>query len=392
MLSLIFLPAIAPQQLPTVTIYVSDRERYELHVNPTFSSPAGKDRVDLYSRLRVGATFEDGKRLKAKLEYQNSYDLFWTSPLNGSTDNSDVLLAYVNYSTPVVSLTGGRQKIELGEQRLIGSTEWLSLSRSFDAGRAQSGQWDAWAARLGVANNKPETARVDAVTHADKDWGTTSLIAKHDLGTISDIDIQTLDHFVSHNFWGTTLSAEAAVQTGSNNGKDQRAWAWHVQATRLILPKTTFSVEGDSASGGGNATTTRTFDNLYPSNHDLYSLSDLTGWKNMNHLGVLLENHLTPAWTLRAGAHAFSLRDPADAWYGATGAINPRPGGTFIDNTGLSGRDLGQELDFEAMFSMKHAGTLSAGIAFFNPGHYVQALSGNSNQMSYGFVQYQLRF
>ena len=389
---LIYTPILLADNEPVVRFYVEDRERYEHHTNPTFSSPADKNRVDLYSRLRVGADIQIRKGWSAKVEYQNTHDLFWTQAVNGSADNSDLSLAFAKYSSDSFNATVGRQKIELGDQRLIGSTEWLSMARSFDAGRVQSGPWDGWAAKLGVANNKPETAKIAGVTHTDKTWGTTSVIAKHDVGAAADIDIQTLDHFMSATFRDTTLSVEGALQTGSNNGRDQRAWAWHANLKRQILPKTTLSIEGNAASGGGNANTSRTFDNLYPSNHDLYGLSDLTGWKNMNEFAIRLDNHPLDRLSVRASFEAYSLRDPSDAWYSATGVVNPRAGGTFVDATGASGRDLGQELDFSAAYQIKKYGTISGGIAFFNPGHYVQQISGQSNMLTYGYIQYQVRF
>jgi hypothetical protein len=165
-----------------------------------------------------------------------------------------------------------------------------------------------------------------------------------------------------------------------------------LRASQDVLPKTTLKIEGNAASGGGNATTSRTFDNLYPSNHDLYGLADLVGWKNMNELAVKLENKSIPSLTLQAEAHAFSLRDPSDAWYSAVGTVNARSGGSFIDPTGSSGVDLGREFDLQAIYSTKKYGTLTAGIAFFEPGNYVQNLSGHSNQLTYGFLQYQIRF
>ena len=372
--------------------YFEDRERYERHIDPTFSSPSGKNRVDLYTRVRVGSLFDLSPRATAKVEYQYAHDAFWTQNLNGSGDASDLSLAYVRYDAKQAVLTGGRQKIDLGEQRLIGSAEWLNLARSFDAARVQSGQWDIWDGRLGVANNKPESARVGAITHVDRTWGTTSLITKHDLGATAGIDIQTLDHFMSLKAGSVRVDLEGAVQTGTNNGRDQRAWAWHAKATRTLLPKTTISVTADAASGGGDANTSRTFDNLYPSNHNAYGLSDMTGWKNMNHVGVALESKPCSNWTFRASGHAYSLRDASDGWYAATGGINARDGGKFIDPTGLSGRELGRELDLEAIYSPMKNATLSAGVAMFNTGSFVQNVGGVSNQMTFGYVQFVIRF
>jgi hypothetical protein len=392
MISFLFLPAFA-DNLSTIRLYADIRERYENHQNPTFYGDAGKNIQNLYSRWRVGADYQSNGKLSGRLEYQNASDVFWTQNGNASTDNSDLLLGYLKYSTGDITGIGGRQKIELGQQRLIGSTEWLNLSRSFDAGRVQSGQWDAWAGRLGVANNKPETARIEALSHTDKNWGTTSFIAKHDLGSLSTIDIQALDHFAAHTFGKTMVDVEGVVENGSSNGKDLRAWAWHVRASQPILPKTTLRLEANAASGGGNATTTRTFDNLYPSNHDLYGLADLVGWKNMNDYAIKIENRSFKSLTLSAEAHAFSLRDASDGWYNAVGAINAGPNGPFKDGTGASGRNLGSEYDLLASYDLKKCGTLSAGIALFDPAAFQLSVAGvGTNRMLFGYVQYGIRF
>lgn len=376
---------------PTFNAYIDLRERYESHQNPTFSGLDDKNLDNLYSRLRIGVAYDSHAKLSGAAEYQNSNNLFWNQNGNGTIQSSDASLAYLKYSTGNITAIGGRQRIDLGQQRLIGETDWLNLGRSFDAGRIQSGQWDAWAGGVGVANNEPLTARIEDLTHTDKCWGTTSFIEKHDLGPVATIDIQTLDHFVTHSFGKTVLDAEGAVQYGSSNGRDQRAWAWHVGVKEPILPKTTLGIEGNAASGGGNATTSRTFDNLYPSNHDLYGLADLVGWKNMNELAVKLENHPMKSLTLRAEAHSFSLRDNSDGWYNALGSVNVGSGGPLKDPTGASGGDLGQEYDLLATYSWKHVGSFMAGIAFFEPGHFVANL-GNSSQLTYGFLQYRLQF
>jgi len=392
MLAFLFLPAFI-DNTPTLGIYAELREQYQDHQNPTFYGDSGKNFENLFSRLRVGLNYDSAAKIKARLEYQYAGSQTWAQAANSTTESSDLLLGYIDYSTGGVTGIGGRQKIELGQQRLIGSTEWLNLSRSFDAGRVESGQWDAWAGRLGVANNKPETARIEALSHTDKEWGTTTFIEKHDLGTVSGIDIQALDHLAVHKFGKTTVDAEGVVEHGSSNGKDLRAWAWHLRASQSILPKTTLRLEANAASGGGNATTTRTFDNLYPSNHDLYGLSDLVGWKNMNDFAIKLENHSFKSLTLSAEAHAFSLRDASDGWYNAVGTVNAGPGGPFKDATGASGRNLGSEYDLLASYNMKSCGTLMAGIAMFDPAGFQQAVAGvGTSRLLYGFLQYGVRF
>ncbi len=120
---------------PSVNIYIDDRDRFERHINPTFFDAPDKNRSDLYSRLRIGVNYDNSPEWNARIEYQNSGDVFWTQAQNNSTNSSDLSLAYGKYTSGTFIATGGRQKIDLGEQRLIGSADWLNLARSFDAAR-----------------------------------------------------------------------------------------------------------------------------------------------------------------------------------------------------------------------------------------------------------------
>src|ERR1700733_8551034 len=124
MFTFLYAPATADDNL--LRIYLESRERYESHQNPTFNSAAGKNREDLLSRLRIGAELSLGPLWSAKAEYQNVSDIFSTQARNASTDGSDASLAYLKYTSMNLSVTGGRQKIDLGQQRLIGSAEWLN--------------------------------------------------------------------------------------------------------------------------------------------------------------------------------------------------------------------------------------------------------------------------
>jgi hypothetical protein len=217
-------------------------------------------------------------------------------------------------------------------------------------------------------------------------------VEKHDLGTVSGIDIQTLDQTYATKVGGVNLDLEGAIQRGSNNGLDQRGWAWHAEASRPVLRDTSLKVEGNAASGGKNGTTNFTFDNLYPSNHDLYGLADLVGWKNMNDVAVKLENKSISGVTFLAEAHAFTLRDASAAWYNAYGAVNKGATGNLVDPTGASGRDLGKEFDLSAKYSFKSNATLTAGIAVFQAGRFVDAVSGQKSQLTFGFIQFNKKF
>jgi hypothetical protein len=385
-------PPATFSQIPWFHPYLDLRERYERHINPSFNGPKDANRSDLYNRYRIGAKFDIAQSFKATLEYQNATDLFWTKTGNGITHNSDVSLAYGQYNSKNLDVSLGREKISLGEMRLIGPTEWTNLSRSFDVAYLDSGPWILWGGALGMANKDTKTVRLADLTHGDRTWGTTSILLKHDKGSVATMDEQTLDHFVTHRWGNTVVDAEAALQYGSNNFKDQRAWAYHASVGQDVIPKTTVSLEFNAASGGGNSTTNRTFDNLYPSNHDLYGLSDMTGWKNMNYLAAKVENHTFKSLTLKAAAQTFTLNSAKDGWYNYAGNVNTRAGGVFQDPTGKSGTKLGDELDFEGTYNLKAYGEVSTGVAFFQPGDFVKNLSGHSDTETFFFLQYQVKF
>jgi len=374
--------------------YVEVRERFTRQVNPTFFGPGNANRSDLLNRYRIGAGFDIQRGLVGVLEYQNATDLYWGHEQNGMTQNSDVTLAYLDYLTKRVDYTLGRQKIVLGDQRLIGSTEWTSLSRSFDVLRLQSGPWDLWGGTLGVANHDTANTRLGTLTHHDNDYGTTSVIYKHDEAPLGAIDEETFDHFVKHKFGNTALEAEGVFQVGEENLQSHQAWAYHARATQNLTSKMSLYVEADSASGSnGSSNTNRTFDNLYPSNHDLYGLSDLTGWKNMNYLGARLEYRPVKEFAIRAAEQTFSLQSASDAWYNYGGNPNVRTGGVYVDPAGKSGSHIGDEFDLEAAYRFKHAGTVSLGVAQFDPGDFVKNLNGgHASQETYFYLQYEGKF
>lgn len=383
---------VGPAKTGPVRPYLEVRDWWVRKVNPTFDGPADANRSDFYTRVRAGAEIVSEGNWAGTVEIQRLEDFAWTHKLNFATPNSDVSLADATYRAPNLDVTLGRQRIILANQRLIGQSAWQSEGRSFDAVKVDSGRWTAWAGRLGVANTKPETARMGALTHVDKSWGTTSFIFKHDLGTAGSIDLETFDHVASYRFGKTLVDGEAAGQVGRNNNKDHSAWAWHVAAHEDLPLHAVLSVEADAASGGSTKTESHTFDNLYQSNHDLYGLSDMMGWRNMTYYSVYLTDHPTGKLTLQAREQWYFLRDPSDAWYSASGPVNPSPTGTFQDRTGKSGRDLGSELDLEAGYTVKGLGDFCGGLALFAPGSYISKLTGHDNQMTFLFFQYQARF
>lgn len=367
------------------------RERYETRIERDFDASAPDRRSDAFGRLRTGIQAQYGKNWKAQLLYQYAHDWVWSTGRNFSTENSDLLYANVGFENKDFKLTAGRQRIVLGSERLIGTADWGNRGRAWNGVYASAGGWEFVAAKIDVNASRVRDARVAAIS---KSWsaGQTMLVYKHDRPAAGDDDLFTLDH-VYRRAWGPwEVDAELALQGGHTKGLEQQAWAFHAGlGYRQPGSNTRWYAEVNAASGGSSSTVSRTFDQLFASNHKLYGIMDLQGWRNMNSFSLAVDHRIGPKTTVLAGWHYFMLRDPADAWYGDGGAPNRWAGGTFLDPTGSSGRDVGHEFDLEVIYRPDARWTVSAGIAAFLPGRYVENITGSRTTQWWGYIQAMFR-
>lgn len=367
------------------------RARYERRTDTDFNGTANDNKSYLYTRYRPGVTWSYGKEWSGQLQYQYAHQLTWSQAGNSSSENSDLFQAYVEHKSGDAKVTFGRQKLYFGTSRLIGSPDWGNPGRTYDAVRYQTKKLDVFGARIGAMPSRPNFARLAGVGVESK-HGTTALIYKHDVGTTGDVDHYTLDQTCKKDLGFAKFEGEGALQTGRAAGKDQEAWAIHLQLSKNFGAKTSGNVEINSASGGSTATKTRTFDNLYPSNHGVYGLMDVQGWKNMNQLAVGAKVDLKKDLNVALRASTNDLRDPSDGWYGSSGTINKSGSITLRDATGLSGRHVGEEYDLELTLKTKSKGTLSGGLALFAPGTFVKTMAGASHNQFFGYLQYSVKF
>jgi hypothetical protein len=180
---------------------------------------------------------------------------------------------------------------------------------------------------------------------------------------------------------------EMAVQRGSLGTDDVAAWAGHWQlreslpgpgAVRLIGEYNYASGDDDPADGVRG-----TFDQLYPTPHDKYGLSDQIGWKNLHHARAGLE--LTPfkGLPVTTNYHSWWLAEPRDAAYAAGGA----PIARII--TGAPERHIGQEVDVQVSRAVTPQIQVAAGYAHIFTGAFLkQATPGASYSHPYVMVTY----
>lgn len=327
-------------------------------------------------------------------------------------DTMDLRLAYVDLGDAdrkPVRLRLGRQELAFGEERLIGPANWLNTPRSFDAVsttlRVKGIRVDAFAASVvkihdGQFNeNTPGnyisglyTAFSKLVPQATVEpyffWRRQSgLLTETKKPGISDFGTLGL-RWAGKSLLHTDYNVEMARQAGSLGSDSIGAWAGHWLLGYTISRKPLnprFMAEYNYASGDHNSTDGKrgTFDQLFPSAHDLYGLTDQVGWKNIRHVRAGLEIKPGTNWTLSGKYSSYWLADAHDALYNAASiAIARSP-------KGLAGAYVGQELDFVLSRKYKNGPTLSGGLGHLFPGTFLKTTTpGNSYTFPYASLVY----
>lgn len=383
------LPISAEQIRP----YLEIRTRFERRNNRDFAGGIDDERDDALWRFRVGVDWKVGKTLSGELQLQTASDRFELAGMHGRDEKEGVSLANIRFRDGRSDVVVGRQRIGVLNERLLGSADWGTTGRTYDGIRLRSGPWDLFTFEIGHFLIDQPKLRISGGTHTSN-LGTAQLYYKYDRKPGGPSTRHwTFAHYYSKKVGLWSLETENALQAGTAAGKDLDAWALHVLAARPIGKSTKLTIEANAASGGGNADSSRTFDGLLGSNHKFYGSMDLQSWRNMEELAVQVDHRFEHNVSGKISWRKLSLRDPRDAWYGASGGVNSGPNGPYVDPTGSSGRDIGQEIDLELSHSPRKDMSMSAGFGLFIPGRFVRRENGGSaSRQQWAYFMAQWRF
>jgi hypothetical protein len=181
---------------------------------------------------------------------------------------------------------------------------------------------------------------------------------------------------------------QMAAQRGSLGNELIRAWAghWLVGFSLVNTPLTPrVFTEYNQASGDANPTDNKrgTFDQLYPTGHDKYGLTDLVGWQNMKHTRSGVDLALAKGWTATARYSSYWLAEPRDALYGGGGAALAR------SPSGTAGTYVGREVDVITTVKFQPGIGFSAGLGRFVPGTFLKNTTpGKAYTYPYAMLTY----
>jgi Alginate export len=355
------------------------RTRFERRTDQDLSKAKNDNKSQLLDRERFGFDVTYDNHWSGEFRYQYSHNLNWTAPRNFSEENRDVLLAHVDYALRAgEKVSVGRQFVRSG--RLFDPSEFGQRSKVFDIVRYQTKKLDLWAGRVGTTTVATDHSKLASAAYSSA-VGKSTLTFKRD-DQAADISTYTFDHQFSGKTKHYAYELEGALQFGKTGGKDVNAFYLHTRAMRPISSRLAAYAEANLASGGGNSKQTRTFDPLYFSAHGPYGLLDVQGPRNFKNIEVGLTYQLKRNLSGMVSVNNYSLYDESDGWYNNS-AINKRPGGAFIDATGKSGRDIGNEFDLGISYVANQHSSFVVEAGYFKPGNFVRAFNGAATTDEY---------
>lgn len=305
-------------------------------------------------------------------------------------------------------LRAGRQELFFGDGRLVGPLLWANTARTFDAARAaiarEGYRLDAFAASV----VRIEQGKFDRNIPGNNFYGlygsASKLLPKSvvepflfwrrqsglnsEAGVRGVLNFGTLGLRAAGKPASFDYDAQVAAQNGSLGDEKVRAWAGHgligyTLKSAPLAPR--LYGEYNQATGDANPTDNRkgTFDQLYPTGHDKYGLTDLVGWQNMRHFRGGLDLTVAKGWTATARYSSYRLYDAHDALYNGGGASLAR------SPTGVAGTDVGREIDLIASGKLRPGLGFSAGYGRLVPGSFLKATTpGKTYSYPYGMLTY----
>jgi hypothetical protein len=412
----------------------------ELRLRPEFRSNMdfNKNTQDVQSfvgsRLRITGSGLAAEDIAVKFTIQDTRNWGGEPGANapiGLTDEGealDVHEAFVDFQRFMklpLALRAGRQELAYGDQRLVGHFGWNNQGRAFDAFKlAYAGNAlsvDAWTAKRREENALAAGGRASLDRDFSGVYATlrapVAFLDALDLYALHDREGNTTDDgnaFKPKSVYTFGLRAagktgaldytvEAPFQTGDNGTVlvvSGSSTPVKVSANALAVKagwtfpgssELRLGAEYDYASGDDNAAddTSKTFQNLYPTNHPFYGYMDYQGWRNMSAWNLVASLKPTRRTFLLAQYWDFSLAEAKDGWYNAAGAA---AGGLRAASAANTEKKVGGEVDLLFRFAQSRTVTWEAGVSAFMTGALIENRVADESDSVWAYLMLTTKF
>lgn len=387
------------------------RARFEGYSGAGFAPNATDDY--LLSRLQLNLLIHPTPWLKIFGQGMDARSLEKSPAVPPYQNTWDIRQAYLelgDVSNRLFGLRAGRQELMYGDQRLIGNSAWTNAERVFDAVRgtfrykgyrldvfassvvnAVTGTWD----HHQQGNNLHGIyAGIDKlapyITIEPYGYWRTQPGVKDEEGVVSKVNEKVGGVRIAGKLpRGFDYTAEMVREFGSLATDKIQSWAGHWVAGKTFATHWTPRVFGEYnfASGDQNPKDgiRGTFDQLYPSGHDLYGFADQVGWRNMKDTRAGVKVLPRPNVAVNFEYNNWYLDSATDALYNSAGTAGAR------SIAGTAGTHVGQEVDEYATWVIIKPLMVGAGIGHILPGEFLKNTT-KGNPYTYPFMMAVWKF
>lgn len=183
----------------------------------------------------------------------------------------------------------------------------------------------------------------------------------------------------------------AALQRGSYSNSSIQSGAGYIKAGYLLADKPLkprLVGEFDYATGDphNDPGHVRTFDQLYPSNHNAFGLADLFGFQNLMQTQADIDISPYRQLTVRIQSEVLHLANAHDGIYNSGGLVLAR-----APSTGFASTRIGQGFDISAEYAARKYILIEGGVGHFFPGP-VMVQASKTSPLTIGYLSLTYRF
>jgi hypothetical protein len=367
-----------------------------------FSGGGFTDSSDSYmlTRFRLGMVVKPARWFYVYTELQDARvaltNSFSAPPYQSTWDLRRAHADFFDIEHSRVALRIGRQDLNFGDGRVLGTSYWRNTSRGWDAVvLALNRRWF----HASVFASSPVVPLGSGLSHHVQGNNLHGIYTTlRNLIGGSDLEpyvlwrlspnirtesgkVAKLDEKAAGVRWAGVLSrfdydTELVSETGHIGTDSIGAWAWTARLgyslpTRALRPRA--FIEYSFASGDRNPADGHhgTFDQLYPNIHGHHGLADQVAWQNLQEIRAGLRTSLRRNWILAGAYNNWWLANARDAFYNSSGGVVAR------DTRGLSGTHIGYELDAETSFRLNRDLEFGLGVGRLIPGEFLKNTNHN---------------
>jgi hypothetical protein len=401
------------QEMPSwITLDMELRGRTEEQTSLT--EIQNKDRFYELTRVWGGVTVVPTNWLTFYAQFMDTHAL--GLPLADTSanmrDSFDLRQGYLNFHYKPLSLYVGRQELRIGDERVVGISDWTNNSRTWDGAYLRIGEKN----QVNIFSTSVVTIHptsldthgagltfhgvdVKLATYVPKTLIEPFVLVKAEPKVTSLLGVSGSETEVTFgSYYKTSLpfgfdsSGDGMLQRGSYSNDSIQAGSGIVRfgygAERLPM-KPHLEYEYDYATGNDHTNLGRwsTYDQQYPSNHNAFGLVDLFGFQNIkqDRVNLNLEPKKNLLVLLQGGSlHVATTHDGVYASSGSS--LIAAPTGGFKSD------DIGSEFDASAKYIFHKSFVTNVGVGHFFPGELMTTATAKHAPLTYAYLGFTYRF